>query len=278
MNDPRDLRKLTREELPALADELRQYIVDSVSKTGGHLSSNLGTVELSIALHYVFDTPHDRIVWDVGHQSYAHKILTGRREGMAGGLMLRFAVLQELAERAGGVPVDNTKVTYSGFGDDAAVNAGVRRYTGDAAAMAYANARLRLTGETARPVVFMANVADEVIPSQTSSRYLNLARNADRGDQVFELPPVGNGHCRFGPEAESAALAKLREARARSRVQKLTRREREVLAGVADGLSNRLIGERLAISPRTVEIYRARLLRKYQAGSSVELVQKLAGI
>ena len=62
MNDPRDLRKLTREELPALADELRQYIVDSVSKTGGHLSSNLGTVELSIALHYVFDTPHDRIV------------------------------------------------------------------------------------------------------------------------------------------------------------------------------------------------------------------------
>ncbi len=82
MNDPRDLRKLTREELPALADELRQYIVDSVSKTGGHLSSNLGTVELSIALHYVFDTPHDRIVWDVGHQSYPHKILTGRRDQM----------------------------------------------------------------------------------------------------------------------------------------------------------------------------------------------------
>ena len=82
MNDPSDLRKLTREELPALADELRQYIVDSVSKTGGHLSSNLGTVELSIALHYVFDTPHDRIVWDVGHQSYPHKILTGRRDQM----------------------------------------------------------------------------------------------------------------------------------------------------------------------------------------------------
>jgi alpha-beta hydrolase superfamily lysophospholipase len=132
------------------------------------------------------------------------------REGMAGGLMLRFAVLHELAERAGGVPVDNTKVTYSGFGDDAAVNAGVRRYTGDSAAMAYANARLRLTGATARPVVLMANETDEVIPSQTSSRYANLARNAGRGDQVFELSPVGNGHCRFGPEAESAALAKLR--------------------------------------------------------------------
>ena len=82
IHDPSDLRKLDREALPALADELRQFIVDSVSKTGGHLSSNLGTVELSIALHYVFDTPHDRVVWDVGHQSYPHKILTGRRERM----------------------------------------------------------------------------------------------------------------------------------------------------------------------------------------------------
>jgi 1-deoxy-D-xylulose-5-phosphate synthase len=82
INSPEDLKKLTREELPALADELRQFILDSVSKTGGHLSSNLGTVELSIALHYIFDTPDDRIVWDVGHQSYPHKILTGRRERM----------------------------------------------------------------------------------------------------------------------------------------------------------------------------------------------------
>jgi 1-deoxy-D-xylulose-5-phosphate synthase len=82
INDPADLRKLEREALPTLADELRQFVIDSVSKTGGHLSSNLGTVELSIALHYVFDTPRDRIVWDVGHQSYPHKILTGRRERM----------------------------------------------------------------------------------------------------------------------------------------------------------------------------------------------------
>jgi 1-deoxy-D-xylulose-5-phosphate synthase len=82
INDPADLRKLEREALPDLADELRQFVIDSVSKTGGHLSSNLGTVELSIALHYVFDTPRDRIVWDVGHQSYPHKILTGRRERM----------------------------------------------------------------------------------------------------------------------------------------------------------------------------------------------------
>ena len=80
---PADLKKLPREQLAALADELREFILDSVSKTGGHLSSNLGTVELSIALHYVFDTPDDRIVWDVGHQSYPHKILTGRREQMS---------------------------------------------------------------------------------------------------------------------------------------------------------------------------------------------------
>ncbi len=79
---PADLRKLDGERLAQLADELRAFVLDSVSKTGGHLSSNLGTVELTVALHYVFDTPRDRIVWDVGHQTYAHKILTGRREGM----------------------------------------------------------------------------------------------------------------------------------------------------------------------------------------------------
>jgi 1-deoxy-D-xylulose-5-phosphate synthase len=83
IDTPADLRRLDRSELPALADELRQFVLESVSKTGGHLSSNLGTVELTIALHYVFDTPDDRIVWDVGHQTYAHKILTGRRDGMA---------------------------------------------------------------------------------------------------------------------------------------------------------------------------------------------------
>jgi 1-deoxy-D-xylulose-5-phosphate synthase len=82
INSPADLRQLERSQLPRLADELRQYLVESVSQTGGHLSSNLGTVELTIALHYVFDTPHDRLVWDVGHQTYGHKILTGRRERM----------------------------------------------------------------------------------------------------------------------------------------------------------------------------------------------------
>ncbi len=83
INSPADLRLLPRESLRQLAEELRAFLIESVAKTGGHLSSNLGTVELTIALHYVYDTPHDRLVWDVGHQTYGHKILTGRREGMA---------------------------------------------------------------------------------------------------------------------------------------------------------------------------------------------------
>ncbi len=79
---PADLKPLSRTQLKELADELRQFIIDSVARTGGHLASNLGVVELTVALHNVFDTPEDRIVWDVGHQTYAHKILTGRRERM----------------------------------------------------------------------------------------------------------------------------------------------------------------------------------------------------
>ena len=83
INSPADLRRLERKQLPQLATELRAFLIDSVSQTGGHLSSNLGTVELTIALHAVFNTPEDRLVWDVGHQCYAHKILTGRRAGMS---------------------------------------------------------------------------------------------------------------------------------------------------------------------------------------------------
>ena len=83
INTPVDLRALDRGQLPQLARELREFLVESVSKTGGHLSSNLGTVELTIALHYIYDTPEDKLVWDVGHQTYTHKILTGRREGMS---------------------------------------------------------------------------------------------------------------------------------------------------------------------------------------------------
>ena len=82
INDPADLRQLPRAQLRELTDELRSFLLGSVAQTGGHLSSNLGTVELTVALHYVYNTPHDRIVWDVGHQTYPHKILTGRRDRM----------------------------------------------------------------------------------------------------------------------------------------------------------------------------------------------------
>ncbi len=80
INSPGDLKKIPRKELPKLAREIRELIVDVVSKTGGHLSSNLGVVELTIALHYVFDVPNDKIIWDVGHQAYTHKLLTGRKD------------------------------------------------------------------------------------------------------------------------------------------------------------------------------------------------------
>jgi 1-deoxy-D-xylulose-5-phosphate synthase len=82
IESPKDVRRLTRAQLTPLADELRSFLLESVARTGGHLSSNLGTVELTLALHYVFDTPEDRLVWDVGHQTYPHKILTGRRDRM----------------------------------------------------------------------------------------------------------------------------------------------------------------------------------------------------
>ena len=82
VQNPSDLRRVPRSDLKALADELRQFVLDTVAQTGGHLGSNLGTVELTVALHYVFNTPYDRVVWDVGHQTYPHKVLTGRRERM----------------------------------------------------------------------------------------------------------------------------------------------------------------------------------------------------
>ena len=106
IHSPTELRALPKTQLPALADELRSYLLHSVAQTGGHLSSNLGTVELSIALHYVFNTPHDRIVWDVGHQTYAHKILTGRRE--------RFGTLRQRHGLSGFPKRDESE--YDAFG------------------------------------------------------------------------------------------------------------------------------------------------------------------
>ena len=80
INSPEDLKKLQVSELPAVCAEVRDFIVQALSKNPGHLGSSLGAIELTVALHYVFDTPYDKLVWDVGHQAYAHKILTGRRD------------------------------------------------------------------------------------------------------------------------------------------------------------------------------------------------------
>ena len=83
IQSPADLKKLDQEQLPELAEEIRTFLLSTVSETGGHLGSNLGAVELSLALHYCFTTPQDKIVWDVGHQAYTHKLLTGRRDRFA---------------------------------------------------------------------------------------------------------------------------------------------------------------------------------------------------
>src|SRR5438094_8309704 len=106
IDSPADLKKVPREELPLVAEELRDYLVTVVSKTGGHLASSLGAVELTIALHYMFDAPKDKIVWDVGHQAYGHKILTGRRD--------RFDTLRQLGGISGFPRRDES--TYDTFG------------------------------------------------------------------------------------------------------------------------------------------------------------------
>ena len=79
INFPSDLKKLSHSEIKVLAQEVREEMIDAVSETGGHLGAGLGVVELTVALHYIFNTPHDKLIWDVGHQAYPHKILTGRK-------------------------------------------------------------------------------------------------------------------------------------------------------------------------------------------------------
>ncbi|MGN6582008.1 MAG: 1-deoxy-D-xylulose-5-phosphate synthase [Bordetella sp.] len=131
INEPADLRRLDRRDLRRVAAELRAFVLESVSRTGGHLSSNLGTVELTLALHYVFDTPHDRIVWDVGHQSYPHKILTGRRAAMAGlrqqGGISGFPKRSESEYDAFGTAHSSTSISAALGMAVASRNAGVQR-------------------------------------------------------------------------------------------------------------------------------------------------------
>jgi len=155
---PADLRRLPRSDLPQLARELRAFLLDSVARTGGHLSSNLGTVELTIALHYVFDTPRDRIVWDVGHQTYAHKILTGRRA--------RMDKLRQLGGPAG-FP-RRSESEYDTFGT-------AHSSTSISAALGMATAA-RIAGESRRVV---AVIGDGAMSAGMAFEALNNARGTD---------------------------------------------------------------------------------------------------
>jgi 1-deoxy-D-xylulose-5-phosphate synthase len=177
INDPADLRKLPRPQLQTLADELRAFLLDSVSRTGGHLSSNLGTVELTIALHYVFNTPYDRLVWDVGHQTYPHKILTGRRE--------RMRTLRQLGGLSG-FP-QRTESEYDAFGT-------AHSSTSIAAAMGMAVAA-RQKGENRKAV---AIIGDGAMSAGMAFEGLNNAGVADcdllvilNDNDMSISPPVG---------------------------------------------------------------------------------------
>ncbi|MDB5946775.1 MAG: hypothetical protein JWQ33_1801 [Ramlibacter sp.] len=177
INDPADLRKLPRAQLPALAAELRAFVLESVSRTGGHLSSNLGTVELTVALHYVFNTPYDRLVWDVGHQTYPHKILTGRRE--------RMASLRQLGGLSG-FP-QRTESDYDTFGT-------AHSSTSISAALGMATAA-RLKGENRHAV---AIIGDGAMSAGMAFEALNNAGVADcsllvilNDNDMSISPPVG---------------------------------------------------------------------------------------
>ncbi|AVS74977.1 1-deoxy-D-xylulose-5-phosphate synthase [Paracidovorax cattleyae] len=177
VNDPADLRRMSRAQLKELAAELRAFVLDSVSKTGGHLSSNLGTVELTVALHAVFDTPRDRLVWDVGHQTYPHKILTGRRD--------RMPTLRQLGGLSG-FPL-RTESEYDTFGT-------AHSSTSISAALGMALAA-RQRGEDRRAV---AIIGDGAMTAGMAFEALNNAGVADadllvilNDNDMSISPPVG---------------------------------------------------------------------------------------
>jgi len=207
IDSPADLRRLPREQLRPLADELRAFLVQSVARTGGHFSSNLGTVELTVALHYVFDTPHDRLVWDVGHQTYPHKILTGRRERMhtlrqLGGLS-GFPVRSESEYDAFGTAHSSTSISAALGMAVAAYLKGERRRAiaviGDGAMTAgMAFEALNNAGVTRLPLLVVLNDNDMSIspPVGALNRYLAqlmsgrfYAAAKQVGKQVLSVAP-----------------------------------------------------------------------------------------
>ena len=181
INSPADLRRLPRQDLPRLAQQLRDYVLHSVSQTGGHLSSNLGTVELTVALHYVFNTPWDRLVWDVGHQTYPHKILTGRRD--------RMRTLRQLGGISGFPRRDESE--YDTFGT-------AHSSTSISAALGMARAA-RLKGEERKAVAIIGDGAMTAGMAFEALNNAGVSHDGDNADLLVVLndndmsisPPVG---------------------------------------------------------------------------------------
>ena len=178
IDTPADLRRLSRAQLKTLAGELRQCVVETVSQTGGHFGSNLGTVELTIALHYVFDTPHDRIVWDVGHQTYPHKILTGRRQ--------RMHTLRQLGGIGGFPRRDESE--YDAFGT-------AHSSTSISAALGMAMAA-KLKGETRKAV---AVIGDGAMTAGMAFEALNNAGVAHEGSLADLLVVLNDNDMSISP-------------------------------------------------------------------------------
>ncbi|HMA67956.1 MAG TPA: 1-deoxy-D-xylulose-5-phosphate synthase N-terminal domain-containing protein, partial [Desulfosalsimonadaceae bacterium] len=226
INSPSDLKKLPREELPKLAREIRQAIVDVVSQTGGHLASNLGVVELTIALHYVFDLPQDKIIWDVGHQSYTHKLLTGRRE--------RFATLRQ-HQGIAGFPRMSESI-YDAFStghSSTSISSGLGMIAGKrlkqetskviavigdgsmTAGMAYEG--LNQAGALKKDLIVILNdnemsisrnvgALSSLLSRTFSARYLQDLRK-EMGELLRSLPGIGNDAYQFAKRAEESVKA-----------------------------------------------------------------------
>ena len=205
VDSPQALRQLERSQLHRLAKELREFLIESVSQTGGHLSSNLGTVELTIALHYVFNTPHDRLVWDVGHQTYPHKILTDRRDRIRtlrmGGGLSGFTKRAESEYDAFGAGHSSTSIS-AGLGmaiarDLAEKNNHVVAIIGDSsmsAGMAYE--ALNNAGALDSRLIVILNDNDMSIAPPTGAMSAYLARLVSGGAyrSIRDAAKIGRAH------------------------------------------------------------------------------------
>src|SRR5439155_1708831 len=194
IESPADLRRMSFGELPALAAELREFLIQSVSTRGGHFAAGLGTVELTIALHYVFNTPHDRLVWDVGHQAYPHKVLTGRRDRL------------HTVKQPGGLAPFPTRSEseYDTFGVG-------HSSTSISAALGMAVAAAR-AGDTRRVVAVIGAGA----PLGGAPERHGVARHAVRGDGLQLHRPHGRSR-RQGAGAHAAKPARAARAAAAAR-------------------------------------------------------------